>query len=461
MTLNGLAVDAPVYLDFAHDWLDPDTRSLLVQERHEFEAVLGAPVVFTEPPIACTRWVAERTSRGEAPSLAWDPDGTTLRSRASDPDGLMATFSLLQTLAHTSGTCVYASPAQTVDQAVERIRSECLNSYPSFDLRGLDRAAFCAGVLDDRPGDWADFLPWATRWVAQLGDAHTAVMDHGATRFHPPYTAELHGVGAILIRVPEGSSAHAVGVRPGWVVRIADPDHWLSTVGASPQQHRRMAARSAMAVAGEQRTFVAEDPRGTRSARWIESAAPPAVEDLVTVRRNPAGDVQIVLRAFDPVAGIESVIDHVAVSATVTDHMVLDLRGNVGGDIMLAGRLRDRFLRTRTLLGSAAFTDGRGGLSGPRPRWAEPSVRGRWPGTLTVVVDASTYSAAEDFLVGLKGLDHVTVVGERTGGGSGRPRTIPLGPDCSLRISTAITYDRSGHPVEFHGIQPDRRPTRV
>ena len=67
MTLNGLAVDAPVYLDFAHDWLDPDTRSLLVQERHEFEAVLGAPVVFTEPPIACTRWVAERTSRGEAP----------------------------------------------------------------------------------------------------------------------------------------------------------------------------------------------------------------------------------------------------------------------------------------------------------------------------------------------------------------------------------------------------------
>ena len=138
MTLNGLAVDAPVYLDFAHDWLDPDTRSLLVQERHEFEAVLGAPVVFTEPPIACTRWVAERTSRGEAPSLAWDPDGATLRSRASDPDGLLATFSLLQTLAHTSGTCVYASPAQTVDQAVERIRSECLNSYPSFDLRGLD-----------------------------------------------------------------------------------------------------------------------------------------------------------------------------------------------------------------------------------------------------------------------------------------------------------------------------------
>ena len=108
------------------------------------------------------------------------------------------------------------------------------------------------------------------------------------------------------------------------------------------------------------------------------------------------------------------------------------------------------------MVGSAAFTDGRGGLSEPQPRWAEPPVHGTWPGTLTVRVDASTYSAAEDFLVGVKGLDHVTVVGERTGGGSGRPRTVPLGPGCSLKISTAITYDRLGSPVEFHGISPDR-----
>lgn len=90
-----------------------------------------------------------------------------------------------------------------------------------------------------------------------------------------------------------------------------------------------------------------------------------------------------------------------------------------------------------------------------RPLTSVPSDRPRWAGRLTVLTDPSTYSAAEDFLVGLQGLDHVTVLGERTGGGSGRPRIPPLGPDLSLRISTAITYDRSGNPVERRGIVPD------
>ena len=124
---------------------------------------------------------------------------------------------------------------------------------------------------------------------------------------------------------------------------------------------------------------------------------------------------------------------------------------------MLAGRLRDRFLRTRTCLGAVAFTDGRGGLSLPSPRMGEPPDGRSWPGTVVIAVDAMTYSASEDFLLGLQGLGHVTVVGERTGGGSGRPRSIPLGPGHRLRISTAITYDRRGVPVEFHGIRPDHQ----
>ena len=66
-----------------------------------------------------------------------------------------------------------------------------------------------------------------------------------------------------------------------------------------------------------------------------------------------------------------------------------------------------------------------------------------------------TYSAAENFILGLKGLSHVSVRGERTGGGSGPPRSVPIGPDLSLRISTARTFEKGGSPVEHFGIEPD------
>ncbi|MDO4918962.1 S41 family peptidase [Kocuria sp.] len=455
MTLSGIAPDGLFHIDFPVDWLGPDVLSLLAQERHEFEAVLGVPVVFSEPAGTCCRWVVERADPGEAPSLEWNAERGVLVSRAADGQGVMATLSLLQTLAHSPGTQVSAAPPSTIDEAIELIRTECATTYPYFTLRGLRWDDICAGALQDRPRTWDQFIPWATRWVAQLGDAHTAVIDHRSAEFHPPYTAELLERGAVMIRVPEESAAFAAGVRPGWIVDVGDPAAWLAAVGASPQQHGRMAARRAMAIQGTQRRFTARDPRSSRSVTWTEEAGRHSRDDIVRLERSRSGEVHIVLRAFDPSADVESVFDAAAAAATASDRMVLDLRGNVGGDIMLAGRLRDRFLRARTWVGSAAFTDGRGGLSEPRPRWADPSESGRWPGILTVMVDASTYSAAEDFLVGLKGLEHVTVVGERTGGGSGRPRLIPLGPGCSLRISTALTYDRRGRPVEFHGIEPD------
>lgn len=118
-------------------------------------------------------------------------------------------------------------------------------------------------------------------------------------------------------------------------------------------------------------------------------------------------------------------------------------------------RLRDRFLRTHTRLGSIAFSTGTGQLADPVSLTGDPSPAMRWPGPFTVIVDAMTYSAAEDFLLGLQGLEHVTVLGKPTGGGSGRPRSITITPDLTLTISTALTYDRHHRCVELHGLPVD------
>ena len=133
----------------------------------------------------------------------------------------------------------------------------------------------------------------------------------------------------------------------------------------------------------------------------------------------------------------------------------MDLRGNTGGSILQATDLRDRFLRARTQIGSVAFSDGCGALGAPRERWAEPADSPRWNGTLDILIDEMTYSASEDFVLGLQGLEHVRVLGRPSGGGSGRARTIPILPGIDLSISTALTYDREMNPVEFYGIQPD------
>ncbi len=135
---------------------------------------------------------------------------------------------------------------------------------------------------------------------------------------------------------------------------------------------------------------------------------------------------------------------------------MLDLRGNTGGNLMLATQTRDRFLRERTLLGTIRFTRGDGRLAAPVEMWAEPSTeRVRWGGELVVLTDVMTYSASEDFLLGLQGLPHVTVIGQRSGGGSGRPRTIRLLDDVAITISTALTYDRAGTCIENHGVPVD------
>lgn len=137
--------------------------------------------------------------------------------------------------------------------------------------------------------------------------------------------------------------------------------------------------------------------------------------------------------------------------------LIVDLRGNAGGNLVAAQAFRDRFLTARTVLGSSRFSRGDGTLGDPSPIIAEPSADGpRWSRPARFLTDRESYSATEDAILGLQGLPHVEVVGEPTGGGSGRPRTIPLTSGISATISTALTYDRHGRCIEGAGIPVDR-----
>lgn len=453
--LDGIDRDQPFTLVFDGVEQVGPRFALLVEERFEFEAVFGATVMFSAVEPRTQRWVVRAPSEaGAAPQLEWHPESRTLTSFAADTDGFLATLNALHTLAWSPTRSVTSAVTRTAAAAAERVRDEVAASFPSLGLRQLDWEELSRRHFASVSADDAGFAARAAEWVAQLGDAHTHVRRIGAT-YNPPYRGTLHEQGVELSEVPAGSPAAQSGVAAGWTVEVTDPGAVWRSTGASPQHRRQVAARRALAVTGADRLFTARDPGRGRIASWLEIARPVTLDDVVQVARDDTGALLLRLRSFHGGVGLADVFDDLLRDAAASEHLTLDLRGNPGGSLLAATDLRDRFLHERTQLGTIRFTTGTGTLAEPRPLIADPSQRPRWPGRLTVLVDEMTYSAAEDFVLGLQGLDHVKVRGRRTGGGSGRPRSIPLTDDLILSVSTALTFDRTGRCVEHNGLLPD------
>jgi carboxyl-terminal processing protease len=259
----------------------------------------------------------------------------------------------------------------------------------------------------------------------------------------------------MIRRLPAWSAAAQAGVDPGWSLHVEDIEGWLARTGAPPHAHLLVSGRRAIALNGlAEREFTARGPHGEKRT-WIEMVRPFSLDELMDVQVVANGILYVRLHNWIDGVGIEERFDRVIADHAHRGTMVLDLRGNTGGNLLMAKRMRRRFLRERTLLGTIQFTRGDGTLADPVELWEDPADTGCWPGRLVVLTDALTYSASEDFLHGLQGLPHVTVMGSPSGGGSGRPRTLPLIPGWSVTVSTALTFDRSGHCIEGQGIPVD------
>lgn len=429
---------------------------LLTAERYEFEAVLGTTVVFEDmADEGSQRWIVRApVEHNDPPRLEWDSESRTLTSFAATAEDFYATLNALHTLAWSESRAVTVTPAPTIEAAAGRIRDEVAATFPSLEVRQLDWARLTQRHYR-RAASAADAFPrCAAEWVAELADAHTSVR-RAIRTFNPPYRGTLTHHGVALASVPTDSPAGEAGVRAGWIVHVDDPQTVWRSTAAAPRHRSQVAARRALAVVGDYRVFTARDPRTGRRADWTETARPATLAENLHVSRDGAGDLFIGLRSFDGALDLAGAFDELLRDGTRSDHLTLDLRGNCGGSLQTATEVRDRFLRAPTTLGSIRFTTGTGQLAAAQPLRADPSERRRWAGHLTVLVDEMTYSAAEDFLLGLHGLDHVTALGRPTGGGSGRPRTIPLIDDLVLTVSTALTYDRAGRCIEYNGIPVD------
>ena len=136
--------------------------------------------------------------------------------------------------------------------------------------------------------------------------------------------------------------------------------------------------------------------------------------------------------------------------------MIFDIRGNGGGELTNSERLLRRFTNEKVLVGYRCHKTGKGhdDFSEPRAEYVEPFDGIRWQKPVVLLVNRSCYSAANTFTCGMKEMPLVTIMGDKTGGGSGLPFTSELPIGWSVRFSASPHYDARMQHIEF-GIDPD------
>ena len=153
----------------------------------------------------------------------------------------------------------------------------------------------------------------------------------------------------------------------------------------------------------------------------------------------------------------ESNLDEVLNELSICDGLNLDIRNNGGGLLTLSDRIAARFTNEKVLTGYLSYKTGPGhnDFSKPEPLYVEPATdRVRWQKPVAVLTNRRAFSSANDFAGKMKQMPQATLIGDKTGGGSGLPFSSELPNGWSVRFSASPMFDPDMKHTEF-GIEPD------
>lgn len=454
----------PLGSDSPFGEIDTFTR-LLEAEVAEMEAEFGCPVtlargrvldvagptVLIGPANANPAFAALGIRAADDPVIQQDMSRKLVVVDGPDVTGVGTAFQWLRT-AFASRTPTYrdTSPV-TAEEVLDRIDSEVRNTYPAFTLRGINWSDIVTSHRDDVLASDAS-LEALQRLFANLQDAHTWVKDATGGNARTPYRAWIDLERAYLTHVPSWSAAWAAGARQGDTLLDVDARRWWERAAATPRTRALATGMRWLAGSvGHSREFRVQSRHG--EVRWNETYAPVPWNEPVSWRILSSGTGYLRIRGWLHTAEWVRTVDDALIAMENCPRLLVDLRGNVGGMLIAAQDFRDRFLAEETMLGTVQFSIGGGRLSAPAPIVGRPHPEAvAWHKPVRFLTDRQTYSASEDAILGLETLPHVEIVGEASGGGSGRPRTISLRDSLFATISTAFTFTTTGHCVEANGI---------
>ncbi|MDO6430394.1 S41 family peptidase [Flavitalea sp. BT771] len=148
-------------------------------------------------------------------------------------------------------------------------------------------------------------------------------------------------------------------------------------------------------------------------------------------------------------------IDKVLTDMAQTKGLIIDVRDNTGGSTANADRMFQRFITARTLVKFELSKKGPGhdDYTAPQPYYISPAgVHYGQP--IVVLTNRACFSACNDFVLYLSGLQNVTQIGDQTGGGGGIPGDYLLSNGWKLQYTATVTLSSAKAPVE-NGIVPD------
>lgn len=169
----------------------------------------------------------------------------------------------------------------------------------------------------------------------------------------------------------------------------------------------------------------------------------------------PDNIAYVVYESFQSAIG-EGNLDDMFFGLRMCNGMILDIRGNGGGDLSNVERLASYFTNEKVLVGYRLHKTGTGhnDFSPLEAEYITPSKGVRWQKPCVVLTNRSCYSAANTFVRDMKEMPLVTIMGDQTGGGSGLPFTSELPIGWNVRFSASPSYDARKQQIEF-GIAPD------
>ena len=169
----------------------------------------------------------------------------------------------------------------------------------------------------------------------------------------------------------------------------------------------------------------------------------------------PDNIAYVVYESFQSAIG-EGNLDDMFFSLRMCNGMILDIRGNGGGELDNVEKFASHFTNEKVLVGYRSHKTGTGhtDFSPLEAEYITPSKGVRWQKPCVVLTNRSCFSAANTFVRDMKEMPLVTIMGDQTGGGSGLPFSSELPIGWSVRFSASPSYDAQKQQIEF-GIAPD------
>ena len=353
--------------------------------------------------------------------------------------------------------------------------------YSYFDDKGIDWESVKPRYLDLVAGSRTDreFFACITSLLRELHDGHSYVYEYpkpvpGMGNRGTPRVLVVEAEGKpIVAEVASGSDAEAKGVMAGLEIVSVDgqpADERIRSVipliTASTTWYARSAAVTAILNGDLDEAVQVEfrRPDGTVLGvsltrepfeRRSEAISAQVLSEGIGLLRLPSFSASnLGLKSGD---ALVREFDDALEQLRATKAIIIDMRGNGGGDDAVAGRCAGRFFKSAVAfpsfqmrmvtLGVPWFAPRMGRSVGPRGLW-------QYTGPVVLLVDEFVVSSAEHFAAGMHDSGRATTIGHTTAGSSGNP--VPLEVSgFKFQVSRWREYRADGSLIEGHGVPAD------